>query len=471
MEDSSTQLWSLVRENHIRIGESDLMVPLREEFPEAPTDAEDRERLRGRWTELVKDFRIRFGTLLKSDAVSVLLGAGTSRHAGGPVLHSIPLVVERHVVSGAEEGTLEVFYGAIRSLEAGSSEAPANAEAIAERRQQLNDETAAELRVNVERLLSLLHVWRAGLGGPDAELRIEPDPSITAKGSDLDAVIGRVTGGLALACVLPADGAEPADPLRAHRQLLKKLLARPLNLKRASVFTLNYDTLVEQSADAEGLVISDGFTGNLGRVFRPESYDHDFYFPAETTEGRVHRLDRVFHLYKLHGSVTWRTTEATWENPYGIAAATAEAGVEPEAALIYPTPAKYGEMLGMPYAELFRRFASTVIRPQAVLVVMGYSFRDDHVLSIVRQALTLPSFRLVVVDPSPDSDFVERLRAENDQRVWIVSGRQLGTFEGFVDELMPELTEEEILRKVMATHRALAPDEIPGSSGGGTDGE
>jgi hypothetical protein len=54
------------------------------------------------------------------------------------------------------------------------------------------------------------------------------------------------------------------------------------------------------------LVLIDGFVGSVRRIFRPESYDQDLYFPAETTEGRVHRLDRVAHLYKLHGSVTWK---------------------------------------------------------------------------------------------------------------------------------------------------------------------
>ena len=75
----------------------------------------------------------------------------------------------------------------------------------------------------------------------------------------------------------------------------------------------------------------------------------------------------------------------------------------------------------------------------------------------VHLANGLPSFTLVVVDPRPQSDFVSRLREQRDQRIWISEGPTLGTLSGFVDRVLPDLREEEILRKVEATHRALEP--------------
>ena len=39
--------------------------------------------------------------------------------------------------------------------------------------------------------------------------------------------------------------------LATYGTLVRKLLPRPLNLKRVNVFTLNYDTLVEQAADGD----------------------------------------------------------------------------------------------------------------------------------------------------------------------------------------------------------------------------
>jgi hypothetical protein len=201
----------------------------------------------------------------------------------------------------------------------------------------------------------------------------------------------------------------------------------------------------------------------LHRAFRPESYDHDLYFPAETTEGRVHRLDRVLHLYKLHGSTTWITEPAGWDNPYGVRSQGEEAPSD-QTLVIYPTPAKWGEALGMPYSELLRRFATAVVRPQSVLFVVGYGFGDEHICAIVRQAMAVPSMALVVVDPSPASSFVKQLQERGDQRVWIFSGKTLGTFGGFVKHVLPDLRDEGIRRDVMETYRALGVERFRPSS-------
>ena len=245
------------------------------------------------------------------------------------------------------------------------------------------------------------------------------------------------------------------EPLRSHRKFIKKVLTRPLNLRRANLFTLNYDTLIEQAGDAEGSVLVDGFVGTLRRVFRPESYDIDFYFPAQTTEGRVHRFDRALHLYKLHGSITWHRCEPDWENPFGIYATFYNQSYPTDDVLIYPSPLKYGQTLGMPYSELFRRFGNAIAQPQSALFVIGYGFGDDHVNALIRQALAIPSFTLVVVDPDPKSDFVSELERLEDERVWIVKGWGLGTFEHFVAKLLPDLREEEIDAKVMKTFKEL----------------
>jgi hypothetical protein len=326
---------------------------------------------------------------------------------------------------------------------------------IADPEEKSEQERGAQLQVNFEQVLATLHRWRAALPQTGGRLRVDGSPALDARTEDLDAALLHATRALARACDLPVAGKEAGQS--TYKRLVRKLLTRPLNLKRVNVFTLNYDTLVEQAADAEGVVLLDGFVGTQRRVFRPESYEQDLYFPAETTEGRVHRFDRVLHLYKLHGSITWKAGEPTIDDPCGVHSTP----FDPKALqplLVYPTPAKYGETLGLPYSELFRHFAAALARPQSVLFVLGYGFGDEHVNAIIRQALVVPSFTLVIVDPAPKSQFVQKLRMQRDRRVWIAEGPSVGTMANFVDHVLPDLRDEEIRKKVMATHNALGKD-------------
>src|SRR6202011_985603 len=94
--------------------------------------------------------------------------------------------------------------------------------------------------------------------------------------------------------------------LKFHEELLRRILLRSTTLPRAKIFTLNYDLLLERALDNLGVLYFDGFLGTVNRTLRAESYHYDLYYPGETTEGRVSRVDRVLHLYKLHGSINWR---------------------------------------------------------------------------------------------------------------------------------------------------------------------
>ncbi|MCY4472420.1 MAG: SIR2 family protein [Kistimonas sp.] len=414
--------------------------------------------------EVLKETRVRMGTLLKTDNVAFLLGAGASIAAGGVSLANIPKPLEDALLAAAKSEKTETgvpewihcFYETA-SLISGKSYCFDDRQ----KKYPLANKTEAKaICINLEDYLSHLHMWRSGIGiFADAITisRTGADALILKKGN-LEALIRKITGCLTDLINLPAAGYEAK--VDAHRKFIKKILTRPLNLRRANLFTLNYDTLIEQGADAEGAVLVDGFVGNLKRIFRPESYDLDFYFPAQTTEGRVHRFDRALHLYKLHGSITWHRTDQGWENPYGLYATFFNQQCEDDDVLIYPSPLKYGQALGLPYSELFRRFGNAVIQPQSVLFTIGYGFGDEHVNAIIRQALTIPSFTLIIVDPSPSSDFFKELQEIDDERVWIISGWNLGTFEQFVKKLLPDLREEEINAKVMKTFKALALTEV-----------
>ena len=454
-ESSSVSECTLTRNDCFEIGGEDLFSSTWD-----CTGPADNEGQRKQRASVLEDIRVRVGTLLKTETVSLLLGAGASVECGGQLIGSVPLQVERILSDQGISGTqpprlrqwLKTLYLAVRYA-GGGEDTPIAREGILARRDELKDDKVQPLGVNFEAVLATLYRWRAALLTTGDRLRIDGALPVEVRGSDLDECIQRATEALACACDLPTE--DRLDGLKTYSVLVRKLLTRPLNLKRVNVFTLNYDTLVEQAADASGVVLLDGFVGTQSRVFRPESYEQDLYFPGETTEGRVHRFDRVLHLYKLHGSITWMAGEPTLENPYGVKSTAFKPG-QTQPLLIYPTPAKYGETLGLPYSELFRRFADTIVQPQSVLFVIGYGFGDEHVNTIIRQALAVPSFTLVIVDPLPQSEFVRKLREQEDRRVWIVKGPRLGILTGFVHCVLPDLQDEGIRKKVMATHKALA---------------
>lgn len=412
-------------------------------------------------SKAAREIHSRLEILLRSDNVSTLLGAGCSMAAGGVSLAVIPLEFEKLLLeaglkAGAVKPWLALFYAAVHSL-TGHSVGTAE-----ERKKALDDfEKSAgkprkrwdPININIELFLTRLHVWLAACIGDEIEMSTTTAGKLNIVKTDLEQLIAAMTGTLAGLCQLPVAGKELA--LDDHKRFLRKLLRRPLNLRRASLFTLNYDTLLEQAADGEGIILMNGFVGSLIRNFRPESFDHDFYFPGDTTEGRVHRLERVLHLYKIHGSLSWKRVEPSWNNPYGVEEFSQRGAVPDDEVLVYPTPLKYGEVLGFPYSELFRRFANNVVRPQSVLFVFGYSFGDEHVNAIIRQALAVPSFNLVIVNPNASGDFISKVEGARDKRIWIVRGWDLGTFSGFIQNLMPDLEDEEGLKRIIDTYNRV----------------
>jgi len=423
-----------------------------------PENTENEEKAQKALNEFLKEMRVRFGTIIKTDNVSFLLGAGASLPVGGVSLANIPKPLEKALLDKASEeqkdttvpGWIILFYKITSVLSHGDFSFNTRSMLF----QSTEEKDVPGIDLNLEACLSQLHTWHAGMLDATETLQLTGGTELSIVKSDLARLIKEITSSLTILLNLPKSGL--TEPLRHHRKFIKKVLTRPLNLRRVNLFTLNYDTLIEQAGDAEGAVLVDGFVGTLRRVFRPESYDIDFYFPAQTTEGRVHRLDRALHLYKLHGSITWHRCEPNWENPFGLYATFYNQDCQSDDVLIYPSPMKYGQALDMPYSELFRRLGNAIAQPQSALIVIGYGFGDDHVNALIRQALAIPSFTLVVVDPDPNSDFVSELERLEDERVWIVKGRGLGTFENFVMKLLPDLREEEIDAKVMKTFKSLS---------------
>jgi len=253
-----------------------------------------------------------------------------------------------------------------------------------------------------------------------------------------------------------------------HEAFVKKLLQRPNNLKRVNLFTTNYDMAFDYALDNLGVHYINGFMGVHNRCFRPEVYDYDLYYPGQSVTGKVHRAEKVLKYYKIHGSLSWLSTKPTVSNTYGIKEIPLNNDFkveEDKELMIYPCVSKKSFTLDLPYSELFRQFSQAINQPQSVLFCVGYSFFDEHINDIIKQALTIPSFTLIIANYSQKLDAnspIEELKVLKDKRIIILDetdGNQ-STFIGFVDNIMPDLYEEEENEVIANTMEKIYEKEI-----------
>ena len=265
--------------------------------------------------------------------------------------------------------------------------------------------------------------------------------------------------------------------LQNHEELFRRILLRSTTLPRAKIFTTNYDLLLERALDNLGVLYFDGFLGTINRTLRTESYHYDLYYPGETTEGRVSRVDRVLHLYKLHGSINWRRRHTGPEDV--IISHTQPEEHEYGDVMIYPSPLKVTEMNGYPYAEMFRHFSTTIHQPQSALLTIGYKFQDDHINRLIHQALSIPSFTLIVVTPSittptdenklePPHEIWRLINRVKSNRILVITGGTkdatgqyasgAGTLQDFSTIWLPDISELNVEANARdETRRALKP--------------
>jgi len=175
--------------------------------------------------------RVRFGTLLKTDNVSFLIGAGASLDTGGVSLANIPIPLEGALIEkaaaeiegDAAPGWLEFFYESVFLVSN-------NGYTIKERSQlfqSTQEKDIPAIAVNLEDYLSHLHMWLAGMVHETETLTLSDGTDIEITKDDLERLIKEITSSLTTLLDLPKTGKE--DPLRSHRKFIKKILTRPLN--------------------------------------------------------------------------------------------------------------------------------------------------------------------------------------------------------------------------------------------------
>jgi hypothetical protein len=180
-----------------------------------------------------------------------------------------------------------------------------------------------------------------------------------------------------------------------YEKFYRKLVYRDRTLPRPWIFSTNYDLFSERALDKLGIAYCNGFSGVIDRSFNPATFKYALAEQLDVSSRKWAVVDNYLYLCKLHGSVNWIANAGS--GIYGIREVQAPvADGTQERTLIYPSPLKHHATLASPYTDLFREFQSRIVREQTILVTLGYSFGDEHINAIIHQALTVPTFRLVV---------------------------------------------------------------------------
>lgn len=250
--------------------------------------------------------------------------------------------------------------------------------------------------------------------------------------------------------------------IELYKQFYRKLLSRNQTLPRLNIFTTNYDLYSERAMDLLGSHYVNGFTGGISKFFNPAIFNYALAEKMDLSQSKWSVIDNFFYLYKIHGSINW--VESDGENKLFKVKEIQEptyVQLEKESTImIHPTPLKYNASLGSPYSDLFREFQKKLMQNNNILITVGYSFSDEHINNLIFQAFTIPSFRLIVIGEPTATKEIGKLLELNDSRIWIIgenssSGNSkdipLHFFKRFVEEILPDLTAEDLDKKMETT--------------------
>jgi len=239
-------------------------------------------------------------------------------------------------------------------------------------------------------------------------LEILGDANATTLRDDLKTILTEFSASILAseAGIVASDDSKRELAFNTLVTFLMSFASRTGTRDRLSIFTTNYDRLIEAGAELAGLHLLDRFVGSLMPIFRSSRLDLDMHYNPPGIRGEPRYLEGVARFTKLHGSVDWVHAGNDIRRiglPFGAANVDAYLGtpglkdVDANRLMIYPNSAKDRETSDYPYVELFRDLAAAVCRPNSTLVTYGYSFGDEHINRVIRDMLTIPSTHLVVM--------------------------------------------------------------------------
>ncbi|MEQ8399387.1 MAG: SIR2 family protein [Silicimonas sp.] len=259
---------------------------------------------------------------------------------------------------------------------------------------------------NIESILSRLRMMLGAVGNDDTLSGLNKGEIETIEES-VRKTIAEI--------VAPDLSGVPAD--HPHRKF-SRWLNKSSRQKPLEIFTVNYDVLVEHALEAERIPVFDGFIGAYQPFFNPDSLRR-----LESAPGQ-----NWTRLWKMHGSVTWRRIEK--DGRFRVV----RGEPDPDGEMIYPSFQKYDESRQQPYSAFIDRLSRFLEKDDALLIIAGFSFGDEHINDLIFGALEnrprTHVYALQFGEPPEEGDLAKRAAQRLNMivigpKTGIIGGRRL----------------------------------------------
>lgn len=245
------------------------------------------------------------------------------------------------------------------------------------------------------------------------------------------------------------------EPYKDFGNIVYRIFAErgnPALDRQFNIFTTNYDPIIELIFDHSPCVCNDGFEGRIEPRFSTDNYSKTYYRQAIFSNRKAEIPSA--NLLKIHGSVTWckdiilggieyqqyRTQIRDFCTKYSslfdsaiitkidahftadniadadkqIETLFADSVFDPllvkekgyrdfidnykmSFLIVNPTKEKFSDtLLNKNYYELLRIFSNELEKENSLLVVNGFSFRDERILDLVKRSMVNPSLKILI---------------------------------------------------------------------------
>ena len=220
-----------------------------------------------------------------------------------------------------------------------------------------------------------------------------------------------------------------ADLIRILERILIKRKSSILT-KQVNIFTTNYDLFIENAAEnCPAIKLNDGFarTPNLQSRY---AFSAQGFFNSTFNNGNLYSYKVEIpnlNLIKIHGSLSWKSDGedivskiGVQDIPAGNPDAKAIQDFNSGFSLIVPQQGKFRKtLLDRVYYDLLRIYSNELDKENTILMVIGFSFGDEHLYDITRRALKNPTLILLIFSFSQEGAglFAEKFACHNNVHI------------------------------------------------------